>query len=271
MHKSQIFAPLLVSLLFSTGGCAILGAAPADIPTPTRSMPPPTASSTAPPTETPDPCEDEMKLDHIEKMMRLTRHFDDISILAQSTPQEQLAAVILEMQQILHQVEDMAIPTCLDNLHTTQLNYIRAVIATMTSFLQGAPNEKINAQINASRQIRQAYEKEKAAQLGIPYYTPTIPPTATATPVTPTATLGIYTATTRQDMYILQGPGVYFPAIGTFLVGDTVNVIGRLKSSDWLMIETRVSPGEPGWVLAQFVTLNTGLYNLPVVEAPPVE
>jgi len=44
-----------------------------------------------------------------------------------------------------------------------------------------------------------------------------------------------------------------------------------MASSDWLMIETRTSPGEPGWVLAQFVTLNAGLYNLPVVEAPPIE
>lgn len=263
------FMLLLVILTLSiNAGCSTT---PTDIPTPTQSKLPPTPSSTALFTTTPDPCEGALKLEQVEQVIRLTGHFDDVSILAQSTPQEQLAAVILEMQHIQHQAEDQDLPTCLESLHTAQLNYIRAVIATMTSFLQGAPNEQINAQVNASRQIRQAYEAEKAAHLGIPYNTPTVPPTATITPITPTATLGPFTATTSQDIYVLQGPAINFPAIGAFMAGDTVNVIGRLASSDWLMIETRAAPGNPGWVPTQFVTLNVGLYNLPVVEAPPVE
>jgi hypothetical protein len=269
MKNTNGLTLLLACLLMFVGaGCT---PAKMDIFEPIESMLPLKSTLTATSSATPDLCQGKYKLDQIEQITRLTRHFDDVSILAQFTPQEQLAAVVLEMQHIQHQAEDQVLSACLEGLRAAQLNYIRAVISTMTSFLQGVPNDQINAQINASRQIRQSYEMEKAAQLGIPYFTPTSPPIPTQTPVTPTATLGPYTATTRQDIYVLQGPAINFTAIDAFMVGDTVNVIGRLASSDWLMIETLTAAGRPGWVPVQLVTLNVGLYELPIVEAPPLE
>ncbi len=67
----------------------------------------------------------------------------------------------------------------------------------------------------------------------------------------------------------MQGPGLTFPAVGTFLKGQNPNVIGRNQAGDWIQIDVPSNPGNAGWVPKELIKLNGAEASIPVVNFEP--
>jgi hypothetical protein len=218
-----------------------------------------------PPSSTPDPCIKENLPAQIKAISRVMADFDELTFLAQSTPKEQLAVVILEMQKVRRSALDLETPVCLKEIKDVEVNFMDGVILTMANFMAGASGIPIQSQINSTRELRNKYEAQVAEKLGVTYVTSTPPP---PTPVVPTSTPGKITVSTKQDMYVLGGPGLDYSAVGTLQVGETVNAVGRSEIGEWVQIELVSSPGEKGWVPKPMIKLPGTYIDLPIIPAP---
>jgi len=205
----------------------------------------------------------------VARVTRLMKRFDDASVLAQATPKEQLAVVILEMQKFQSEAEELEVPACLAKLQEEQLNFMQTVTAVMTNFLSGMPGKQLQQQIMFSRNTRTNYEVELGKLLGYEYHTPTPWPTPTATQVTPTSTPAPVTVTTSKDVDVYQGLGRDTPKIGVFLTGQQANVIGRSEDFNWVLLEMWDSPDQKGWVAYVDVTVSASLIMVPVATVLP--
>ena len=215
---------------------------------------------------TADPCIKENLPAEVEKISRITTEFDELTMIAQSTPKEQLAVVILEMRRVRNLAKDMDLPECLKETRSLQQEFMDGVIQTMASFMAGASGIPIQAQINSSRELRDKYEAIVADMLGVPYMTSTpLPPT----PIIPTSTPGLISVSTRQDIYVMEGPALedYAP-VGILQVGENANAIGRSEIGEWIQIELVAKPGVLGWVPKPLVKVTGNFTDLPIVPAP---
>jgi hypothetical protein len=111
-----------------------------------------------------------------------------------------------------------------------------------------------------------------------------VPPTASPTPVTPTATAVLETATplatstplspivaADYNANVRSGPDEVFPAIDILLQGNTANVVGRYTNPAngiWWSIR-RTGPGLNGWVWGGAVTLSGDANLVPFLVSPP--
>ncbi|BCY19501.1 hypothetical protein hrd7_33500 (plasmid) [Leptolinea sp. HRD-7] len=217
-----------------------------------------------------DPCSSiEAKRPEIENLARIMGEFDDTSYLIQSIPdRNQMVQVILVLQAIRREAINYKAPECLKPLKEAQVNFMSGVVLTSISIMSSASDDTIKNQLAQTRSLRASFDQELANQLGLKYITatpvPTIPPTA----VPPTSTTSPVTATVDQDIYVVQGPGLTFPAVGTFLKGQITNVIGRTEKGDWIEIDIPSSPGNAGWVPKQLIKLNGAEASLPIVPIP---
>ncbi len=213
---------------------------------------------------TQDFCSAANKQEETRRLHRYMVIFDDLSVLAQATPREQLAVVILEMQKVRRDAAFEVVQPCFAAMQSAQVNFMNAVINTMTNFLSGVQANILEEKIVGTRNLRSVYDIELANNLGMSYVTttpaPTIPPpsdTPTFTP-TPVRAVGI------QDSYILDGPGTQFMAVDTFLTGQEANVIAKSADGQWVKI-SRVQPSAvTGWIGIQFATLEGDINQVPV-------
>ncbi len=72
---------------------------------------------------------------------------------------------------------------------------------------------------------------------------------------------------TAYGLNVRTGPGVAYPIISALSRGDTVEVVGKNATSDWLQIAYN---GGKGWVAAAYVDLTGSLAEVPEVAAPPL-
>jgi len=178
---------LLASVLLTACGPTTTPVAP------TTAVPP-----TAGPTATMDLCAPDHIKDAAQAVNRLMRAFDDTYQIASNTAREQLTDPISGLQSVRRQTEDLIVPDCLTNLKNLQLAHMNAVITTLISFVGGADSTVLNKYIALARTQRQAYDQELERLLGVTLTpAPTMEPlptqelpTATATPIPPTATPG---------------------------------------------------------------------------------
>ena len=103
---------------------SLLNIRPPEAPVPTvTSTSIPTATTTDVPTVTytPDPC----ALQNLQVLVldfnRISREFDELSVIAQNTTREQLAPVITQLQTIRRKSEDYSVPACMTSLKEDQL------------------------------------------------------------------------------------------------------------------------------------------------------
>jgi uncharacterized protein YraI len=68
-----------------------------------------------------------------------------------------------------------------------------------------------------------------------------------------------------QILNVRQGPGTNYPAVNTLSQGDQVTVIGRNADSTWLAISFG---GGAAWVIAESVSFEGDISQLPLVDAP---
>jgi hypothetical protein len=169
---------LIISTLVLTLALVGCGTPPSTPQTP--NVAPATETESVPPTDTvtPDPCSPGQIEAQVQKVHRHMREFDDASILASSTPREQLSGSIADLQRIRREAEDEPIPTCLTNLKTYQVQHMNSVISTLISFMGGADQNNLDQGISLARQQHDQYTLELARVLGltvVPATTPDIP------------------------------------------------------------------------------------------------
>jgi hypothetical protein len=219
----------------------------------------------------------ETKKPEIEKIIRFMGKFDETSFLVINIPMTDnntsaFVDVILVLQETQRDAAGNNVPDCLQNLKETEINYMNAVILTSIGFM--ANNSKPEArqrQLQEARRLRELFEMEVAKQLGLKYVTATPAPTAIPTIALPTSTLAPVTSKTINDLdiFVFQGPGTNYPAVGTFMHDQTTNVIGRNEAGDWLAIDVPSNPGNVGWVPKEVLALSGDFNTVPVVETPP--
>jgi hypothetical protein len=212
----------------------------------------------------------ETKKPEIEKLARIMSEFDDTSFLVPAIKNpDQLVQVILVLQRVRRDAINRTIPECLNKLREAQVNFMSGVILTSVSIMTKSKSDVIQRQLAETRKSREVFDMELANQLGLKYVTATPAPTLPPTVVPPTSTIAPVTATTDQDIYVVQGAGLNFPAVGTFLKGQVTNVIGRNEQGDWISIDVPSNPGNAGWVPKQLIKLNGAEASIPVVTVPP--
>ncbi len=278
-HVWFVFCGLMLTLL--TCGCSSVRI-PEGMPTNQPVFVIPTKAQVTPtPTVEVDPCASiETKKPEIEKIASIMGEFDDTSYLVQSVPNtDDLIPVILELQRVRREAINNKPPGCLKPLKDAQVDFMSGVIVTSISMLSSGKartaeekqrySTEIEDRLKRTRLFREVFEKELADQLGLKYITATPAPTLTPTIVPPTSTVAPVTATTDQDIYVVQGPGLTFPAVGTFLKGQIVNVIGRNDTNEWIQIEVPGNPGSAGWVPKPLIKLNGAEASLPITSPEP--
>lgn len=214
-----------------------------------------------------DRCAPENIQAEIEKVTIFQRDFDDVSLLAQSTPQNQAAVVILELQRLRRSALDNDAPDCLDSIKEIQLRYMNGVISTLVRFMAGGDSETINQQLSATRILRIEYETELARLLGVPYYTPTPFPTPVVPTPTPAPTPVTMTITTEQDINLFQGPGINYNVVGNFLRGQQALAYTRSENNEWVLIQLFDNPEVQGWVAVRLVRLDGDISILPALPS----
>jgi hypothetical protein len=172
---------LIISTLVLTIALGSCGTPPSTPQTPAAA--PATETESVPPmvTVTLDPCSSDQIEAEVQKVHKHMREFDDASILASSTPREQLSGSIAELQRIRREAEDETIPACLTNLKAYQVQHMNSVISTLISFMGGADQKSLDQGISLARQQHDQYTLELARLLGL-----TVVPAAS--PVTPSET-----------------------------------------------------------------------------------
>jgi hypothetical protein len=176
---------IIISTLVLTMALAGCGNPPAT-PQPTATSAPATETASAPltVTDTPDPCSPGKIEAEVQNVHKHMREFDDASILASSTPRDQLSSSIAELQRIRREAEDETIPACLTNLKAYQVQHMNSVISTLISFMGGADQKSLDDGISLARQQHDQYTLELARLLGLTVV-PAAPPSAPSMTPTP--------------------------------------------------------------------------------------
>ena len=179
MKKLMLFIlPSILILTLLMSGC---GSVQPPLPTATEEP----ATSTPTITVTPDLCATENIQAEVDKVHRHMREFDDASILASSTPRDQLSNAIADLQRIRREAEDEKIPSCLGDLKKYQIQHMNSVIDTLIAFIGGNSDQAVLDQgISLARQQHDQYTLELARILGITVVPAdaVILPTSTPTP-----------------------------------------------------------------------------------------
>ncbi len=163
----------------------------------TSEAPIPTATHTSmpAPSNTPDACAPENLQAAALELNKFAREFDDLSVLAQNTPREQLVPIITQLQDIRRNSEDFVAPACMLKMKEYQLNYMNMFIETLVALYSSLTSELtendvllINQGMALSVQYHDRYLMETARLLGVTLAAPTstfIPAQTTGTPPAP--------------------------------------------------------------------------------------
>ena len=260
-YKKRWFYPVLLSgiILLSI---LLIGAC-AGKPTESSATLPAVATA-VPATPTTDLCSDANKVIETKRLNRYMVTFDDLSVLAQATPRDQLAVVLLEMQKVRREAAFETVQPCFAKLQSAQVSFMNGVINTMTGFLSGTQADALADSITQTRNQRTLYDAELAGLLGMTYVTMTPAPTIEAPAETPTFTPTPVRALGTQDSYILDGPSTQYTAIETFLINQEANVIAKSADGQWVKISRAVPSEVIGWVSVQFISIEGDLNQVPV-------
>lgn len=104
-----------------------------------------------------------------------------------------------------------------------------------------------------------------------PFYTPSLPPTATksltATPVTPTLlpTVIPVEGTVQTQLNVRTSADKNSPSLGMIKAGEKVQIIGKNETGDWWLILYPADPSGLGWVAAPFISTRS-TPEVPVVH-----
>ena len=223
-------------------------------------------------TQTPDPCAEANLPAEVEKIHKITREFDDYAALASNTPQSQLVQVIPELQRVLRDAEDQAVPACLSDLKALQLGHMNTVVQTLLLFVSSGDVNAVAQGIAQSRELHTQYEIEMARLLGITLTVVTSTQPASTEPVStpeaqatePPTPAPVVTNAGANDLNMRVAPDFNSAPLYVLTVGQSANAIGRTADSQWILVQVPDQPGETAWVYASVVQLNVSVETLPV-------
>jgi len=270
MKKHILLAFLILTLLLTACGADVESATLASTPT---EKPSPTPAATS----TPDPCSAENLPAEVTRIHKLTREFDDYSTLASNTPQSQLVLIIPDLQRILRDAEDQAVPACLRNLKKLQLLHMNIVVQTLLAFVNSSDVTDINNGIAKSRETHTQYDIELARLLGLTVVVPTSstpdpqetldPNTQTTPPSSGSSPFVTNPGPTTVNIRAL--PNLNSDTLGLMAVGASAIVLGRTADALWYQIEFPDQSGQTAWVNVAPVQISDPTVKLPVVELTP--
>ena len=100
---------------------------------------------------------------------------------------------------------------------------------------------------------------DPASSQASPTRTPTLPVPAGAPKVS-----------VSMDTNCRTGPGVPYPSVGSLMVGETAEVVGRSPYGDYWIIKNPDNPGTC-WLWGLHATVTGDTSNLPVIQPPPTQ
>jgi len=86
------------------------------------------------------------------------------------------------------------------------------------------------------------------------------------TPPSPEQSQRVEGKVTTYGLNVRTGPGIAYPIVGGLSMGDSVEVVGRNVTGNWLQIDYN---GQEGWIAAAYVGLTGSLAAVPEVSALP--
>lgn len=231
----------------------------------------PSATETPAFTPTPDLCSTENLPGEAAKVNKLMREFDDYSSLASNTPQSQLVVIIPELQRVLRESEDQAVPACLVTLKKLQLAHMSIVVQTLMAFMSSTDVNIVNNGIAQARELHNQYDIELARLLGV---TIAVQPTSTPASTTPEANVNPSPAALAarvtnpgpNGVNLRSAPALDAPEAGILDPQASASALGKSADDLWIQVENPNQPGQPAWVFASLVQLSVPIAQLPVVQ-----
>jgi hypothetical protein len=78
------------------------------------------------------------------------------------------------------------------------------------------------------------------------------------------------TVRVSKDTNCRTGPGDPYPSIGSLMIGETAEVVGRSPGGDFWIIKNPDDIGGTCWLWTNYATVTGGTSNLPVIQPPPL-
>ena len=226
-------------------------------------------------TSTLDICAPENIGTEIEKIHKIMHAFEDTSLLASSTPNQQLYSAISDLQRIRREAEYLEIPICLENLKKLQLTHMETVINTMMAFYTGTNSETVNAGILQARQEHDAYTFELVELLGgMP--TPNATQVAEASLVpTETALLdAVLTVTLLKNLSaanMRDTPSPEGKVVDWLERKQVAEVFGQIEGGSWFLLSIPSQPDKKAWVASSSIEIVEGnKESLPIITPVPI-
>jgi hypothetical protein len=227
----------------------------------------------------PDPCSQAQMPATIKPITQTMRAFDDTTALANIMQPSALVAPIMDLQSSRRDLENLALPQCLDVLQKAGVTYMNSVINYLGMFMVAAgtqnqlsaDNQKlVSSAVSASQNLRIVYEKERARLLGEAFVPPaTVTP---GNPATPSPTTDVVTQSlavtleitnpSTAEINLRSEPNLTASSIvGTLPAGGNATATQRTALSDWLLVNYNQVQG---WVYSSLVQVNGTIDSLPV-------
>ena len=226
-------------------------------------------------TPTPDICAPENIGAEIEEIHKIMHAFEETSLLASNTPNQQLYSAIADLQRIRREAEYLKIPACLDKLKKLQLTHMETVINIMMAFYTGTNAEIINTGILQARQEHDTYTFELVELLGgIPLPDATqvseeITPTTIETPVL-SANLTVILKAELNAANMRDAPSRDSMIINWLGENQEADVFGQSEDGFWFLLEIPSQPDKKAWVATSALEIITGdKKNLPILTSIP--
>ena len=231
------------------------------------------ATPTSMPTSEIDPCDPVNYPSLLKPIDSLLYAFDDITFVANFTPQVQLTQPIMDLQSIRRDLDAFAFPSCLHAYKSATREYMNSVILYLSYFMGGVEKESIDEAMQTSQELRLVMDSEyqKLVGTGIPS-SPSIQPSSFDVIQTPEIVVTgiIETIEVRnagnQAVNIREEPDINSKVIGSLLAGETIMGHSKDATGEWILVKTNSAYG---WVNAEMVELSQQLNSIPEVTSTP--
>jgi len=246
------------------------------------------------PEATPDPCAPQQIHHTIKPVHRLVRKFADTTDLAFSTPVEQLAPQLAQLEVLRDDVSTLEVLDCAVGLKTDAGQYMDATLELFLLFIEDPYSEDINYKMEVMDLHWENYLETLSSTLGVvltPSPTPVIiiveeapqdevqqeesveteAPAVTQTPVstdTPTEIIPQIVVQAADGVTVRSGPGADFAFLAVLPQGSIAPATGRNVEEAWVQISFDDAADGVGWVFATQVELNFPIADLPIVNTP---
>lgn len=228
---------------------------------------------TSMPTIVVDPCVSANIPTLLEPIDDLLYAFDDITFVANFTPQVQLTQPIMKLQSSRRALDALKGPICLDELIKASHDYMNSVILYLSYFMGGVEKETIDAALLTSQELRVMLDSEyqKLAGFSIPS-SPSIQPSSFEINQTPEIAVTGMVETIEvknagnQGVNIRKDADINSSIIGSLTAGETIIGYGKDVTGRWIMVKTNSTYG---WVNVEMVELNYVLEEIPIISETP--